>query len=153
MSDFLPFASDEEHKMTTTSMKQPDETILPTLHRNPNRVLEIKSQGPSQRMIIPGDWQTFLLKASKSKSCFSFFFLSLKKTCCKSTKETLRCTCRERWSSRSPWRVSRGSSPAQLASHTPGPARRRRMCRCILGAGALQPKKIKITKNNKKRGS
>ncbi len=42
MNDFLPIVSDEQPKMTTTNLKQSDETILQTLHRNPNRVLEIK---------------------------------------------------------------------------------------------------------------
>lgn len=40
-SDFLPFANDEQKKMTRNNCRQPVDTILP--HRNPNRVLGIKS--------------------------------------------------------------------------------------------------------------
>lgn len=40
-SDFLPFASDEQQKTTRNNCRQPVDTILP--HRNPNRVLGIKS--------------------------------------------------------------------------------------------------------------
>lgn len=39
--DFLPYASDEQQKMTRNNCIQPDHTILP--HRNPNGALKIKS--------------------------------------------------------------------------------------------------------------
>lgn len=34
-----PFVSDVQYKMTTTNLKQSDDTILPILHQNPNSVL------------------------------------------------------------------------------------------------------------------
>lgn len=40
-SDFLPFANDEQQKMTRNNCRQPVDTILP--HRNPKRALGIKS--------------------------------------------------------------------------------------------------------------
>lgn len=40
MNGFLPFVSDDQHKMTANNLKQLDETILSALHQNQNRVLE-----------------------------------------------------------------------------------------------------------------
>lgn len=37
VSDFLPFASDEQQRMTRNNLMHSDEAILPTPHRDPNR--------------------------------------------------------------------------------------------------------------------